>query len=105
MAVGPARRGRAGPRVWPAWSWCSFRSSPWLRTRGSTSCRWAIGCAANVARGFGKRTVAEFVDSAETVEMLRQLQVDFAQGFHVGQPMSREQLIEQTCAVDAELVS
>ncbi len=57
----------------------------------------------DVARGFGKRTVAEFVDSAETVDMLRQLQVDFAQGFHVGQPMSREQLIAQTCAVDAEL--
>ncbi len=47
----------------------------------------------DVARGFGKRTVAEFVDSAETVDMLKLLGVDFAQGFHIGQPVTRDDLV------------
>jgi len=57
----------------------------------------------DVARGFGKRTVAEFVDSAETVERLRELQVDFAQGFHVGQPIPRDQLLEEICSADGQV--
>ena len=45
-----------------------------------------------VAHGFGKHTVAEFVDSAATVETLKQLKVDYAQGFYVGKPLSEEDL-------------
>ncbi len=37
-----------------------------------------------VARGLGKETIAEFVSDAETVTMLREYGVDYAQGFHVG---------------------
>lgn len=47
----------------------------------------------DVAKGFGKQTVAEFVDSADTLEMLRELNVDYAQGFHVGRPVPEEQLL------------
>jgi EAL domain-containing protein (putative c-di-GMP-specific phosphodiesterase class I) len=47
----------------------------------------------DVARGFGKRTVAEFVDSPDTLEMLRTLKVDYAQGFHVGKPVPEDQLV------------
>jgi diguanylate cyclase (GGDEF)-like protein/PAS domain S-box-containing protein len=57
----------------------------------------------DVASGFGKRTVAEFADSAETVDMLKRLKVDFAQGFHVGQPISREQLLMDMRSADTEL--
>lgn len=39
-----------------------------------------------VARGLGMRTVAEFVADGETVEILRRIGVDLAQGFHIGPP-------------------
>jgi EAL domain-containing protein (putative c-di-GMP-specific phosphodiesterase class I) len=39
-----------------------------------------------IARGLGKRTIAEFVGSSETVELLRAYGVDFAQGFYVAKP-------------------
>jgi diguanylate cyclase (GGDEF)-like protein len=34
----------------------------------------------------GKETIAEFVPDAETVDLLREYGVDFAQGYHVGRP-------------------
>lgn len=37
-----------------------------------------------VARGLGKETIAEFVSDAETVTLLRDYGVDYAQGFHIG---------------------
>ena len=40
----------------------------------------------DVARGMGIRTVAEFVENARTVEMLRRLGVDYVQGYFVGRP-------------------
>lgn len=39
-----------------------------------------------VARGLGKQTVAEFVGDEETVELLQEMGVDFAQGYHIGKP-------------------
>lgn len=40
----------------------------------------------DTARGLGKRTVAEFVEDAATLELLRAWGVDFAQGYHVARP-------------------
>jgi diguanylate cyclase (GGDEF)-like protein/PAS domain S-box-containing protein len=40
----------------------------------------------DIAGGLGKRTVAEFVGDQETLELLRGMGVDFAQGFHIGKP-------------------
>jgi EAL domain-containing protein (putative c-di-GMP-specific phosphodiesterase class I) len=40
----------------------------------------------DIARGLGKRTIAEFVQDAETLELLRGMGVDFAQGFHIARP-------------------
>ncbi|WPL15894.1 Cyclic di-GMP phosphodiesterase Gmr [Thiorhodovibrio winogradskyi] len=40
----------------------------------------------DVARGFGKRTIAEFVDSEETLLLLESFGVDTAQGYHIGKP-------------------
>jgi PAS domain S-box-containing protein len=44
----------------------------------------------NIARGFGQQTIAEGVEDAETLELLREYGVDLAQGFHVGraQPLA-----------------
>jgi diguanylate cyclase (GGDEF)-like protein/PAS domain S-box-containing protein len=40
----------------------------------------------DIARGLGKRTIAEFVEDGETLELLREMGVDFAQGFHIARP-------------------
>lgn len=39
-----------------------------------------------VARGMGQRTVAEFVEDAETLRLLRAFGVDMVQGYHLDQP-------------------
>ena len=41
---------------------------------------------ARIATELGKQTVAEFVEDAETLELVRRYGVDFAQGFHIGVP-------------------
>jgi diguanylate cyclase (GGDEF)-like protein/PAS domain S-box-containing protein len=45
-----------------------------------------VKAVVDIARGLGKRTIAEFVEDAETLEMLRGMGVDFAQGFYVAKP-------------------
>ncbi|MDP3538155.1 MAG: EAL domain-containing protein [Azonexus sp.] len=40
-----------------------------------------------VARGLGKKTVAEFVGDAETLSLLASLGVDYAQGFYLSRPV------------------
>lgn len=40
----------------------------------------------NLAKAFGRRTIAEGVEDAETLELLRDYGVDFVQGFHLGRP-------------------
>lgn len=42
----------------------------------------------DVARGLGKKTVAEFVESEEILVMLRALGVDMVQGYHLDQPQA-----------------
>ncbi len=48
--------------------------------------RILISAVVQIARGMGKRTVAEFVTDQETVEVLTRLGVDYGQGFHLGRP-------------------
>jgi EAL domain-containing protein (putative c-di-GMP-specific phosphodiesterase class I) len=38
------------------------------------------------ASGLGIQTVAEYVHSAAILEKIRSLNIDFAQGYHVGEP-------------------
>ncbi|HEY3552248.1 MAG TPA: EAL domain-containing protein [Solirubrobacterales bacterium] len=40
-----------------------------------------------IARGLGKRTIAEFVEDEDTTKLLREYGVDMAQGFHLGRPV------------------
>ncbi|MDO8209260.1 bifunctional diguanylate cyclase/phosphodiesterase [Conexibacter sp. CPCC 206217] len=51
-----------------------------------------------IARGLGKRTVAEFVGDEATMELLRELGVNDGQGFHLGRPAPLEDLIAATTA-------
>ncbi len=41
-----------------------------------------------VAKGLGKRTIAEYVEGQETIELLRAYGVDCAQGFAIGRPVA-----------------
>lgn len=54
----------------------------------------------DIARGLGKRTIAEFVGDEETLSLLRRYGVDYAQGFHVAKPQSLDKL-DLTMAVPA----
>lgn len=53
---------------------------------GSHADQVTVRAIVDVARGLGKETVAEYVENAETLELLRELGVDRAQGFHIGRP-------------------
>lgn len=45
-----------------------------------------VRALAEVANGFGKKTVAEFVEDERTLNMLRSFGVDYAQGYYIGKP-------------------
>jgi EAL domain-containing protein (putative c-di-GMP-specific phosphodiesterase class I) len=48
--------------------------------------RVVVRAIVDVARGMGGQTIAEFVGDEPTVELLRELDVDYAQGFQIGRP-------------------
>jgi diguanylate cyclase (GGDEF)-like protein/PAS domain S-box-containing protein len=52
--------------------------------------RLVIGAVVELARGMGKRTIAEFVGDQQTLAVLEDLGVDYAQGFHLGRPAPLE---------------
>ena len=52
----------------------------------STVDRLTVEAVAQVARGMGMTTVAEYVGDDDTVALLREMRVDYAQGFHTGAP-------------------
>jgi diguanylate cyclase (GGDEF)-like protein len=49
--------------------------------------RLTVKAIVEIARGLGKTTIAEFVEDAETVGLLRDFGVDMAQGYHLGRPV------------------
>jgi diguanylate cyclase (GGDEF)-like protein/PAS domain S-box-containing protein len=54
--------------------------------------REIVKAIVGLARAAGRRTVAEFVSDQDTLELLAELGVDLAQGFHVGRPRPLEEL-------------
>lgn len=48
--------------------------------------RIAVRAIAEMARGLQKRTIANAVEDEQTLELVRELGIDHAQGFHVGRP-------------------
>jgi len=46
-----------------------------------------------VSTGLGKKTVAEFVENQEVLDLIRQYGVDYAQGYHVGKPQAEPQTL------------
>jgi diguanylate cyclase (GGDEF)-like protein/PAS domain S-box-containing protein len=45
-----------------------------------------VAAIVSVAQGMGRKTVAEFVADDEAVRLLREIGVDYAQGYHIGVP-------------------
>jgi diguanylate cyclase (GGDEF)-like protein len=45
-----------------------------------------VGALVQFAKAFGLETVAEGIENAETLALVRAFEVDFAQGFHIGRP-------------------
>lgn len=56
----------------------------------NTSSEQVVHAVVQLAVGTGKKTVAEGVEDAETLRLLRTYGVDYAQGFHLGRPMPLE---------------
>lgn len=48
--------------------------------------RHVVSAIASLAQAFGLQTIAEGVEDEETVLLLREIGVDFAQGYHLGRP-------------------
>ena len=53
---------------------------------GEPASRQVVEAVVSLARGFGIKTVAEGVEDAATYALLRELGVDFAQGYSIGRP-------------------
>ncbi|MGH8658074.1 MAG: EAL domain-containing protein [Gammaproteobacteria bacterium] len=49
----------------------------------------------DVARGFGIKTVAEYVENSEILSLLQCYGVDYAQGYHISPPLAPERLYER----------
>jgi diguanylate cyclase (GGDEF)-like protein/PAS domain S-box-containing protein len=47
----------------------------------------------DIGHVMGKQTIAEFVEDGATLELLRSVGVDFAQGYEISRPMPLEQLV------------
>lgn len=59
-----------------------------------STARVMVASINNIGHEMGLKTVAEFVESAEILEALRVMGVDFAQGFHLGKPRPLTELNE-----------
>lgn len=45
-----------------------------------------------MAKGFGKKITAEFVENKEVLAILNEMEVDFAQGYYIGSPILADEL-------------
>ncbi|MFI5004514.1 MAG: EAL domain-containing protein [Solirubrobacterales bacterium] len=52
----------------------------------SSEDRVMVRAIVDLARGMGRQTIAEYVGDEPTVRLLRELGVDYAQGFQIGRP-------------------
>lgn len=55
-----------------------------------------VSALCSVAKGFGKKITAEFVENKEILSILDKLEVDFAQGYYIGMPTLAEKLFPDT---------
>ncbi len=62
-----------------------------IRELGSSPAdQQVVRAIVSIARSFGQKTVAEGVEDEATLTLVRELGVDYAQGFHIGRPAPTE---------------
>ena len=49
----------------------------------------------DLAKQMGKKTVAEFVENTQIIDLLMEIGVDYAQGYVIGKPKPLEELVEE----------
>jgi len=54
--------------------------------------RHIVRAIADLARGLGRQTVAEWVEDEATLRIVRELGVDYAQGYYIGRPVPVSQI-------------
>jgi diguanylate cyclase (GGDEF)-like protein/PAS domain S-box-containing protein len=60
--------------------------------------RLVVEAVVTIARGLGTPSLAEFVGDADTLDAVRALGVDYAQGFHLGRPAPVEEALARSGA-------
>lgn len=55
-----------------------------------------------IAKMMGIKTTAEFVENEETLNVLKSIGIDFAQGYHISEPVSMKSLIEKNNQITLE---
>lgn len=54
-----------------------------------------VNALCTVARGFGKKITAEFVENAEIFSLIEEMDIDYVQGYYIGKPMSVADLTDR----------
>ncbi len=54
----------------------------------------------HLAESLGKQTIAEFVEDQEILDMLREIGLDYAQGFHIGRPRPLDEILQEILGSD-----
>ncbi len=54
-----------------------------------------VNALCSVARGFGKRITAEFVENAKILAILENLDIDYAQGYYIGKPSPAKEFLKK----------
>jgi len=57
--------------------------------------RHLVMAMVHLAGSLGKKTIAEFVEDQETLDILRSIGVDCAQGFRIGRPRPLDDLLTE----------
>lgn len=55
--------------------------------------RHVVEAVVALAHGFGQKTVAEGVEDQSTLALLKELGVDYVQGFHTGRPAPVDEVV------------
>lgn len=61
-----------------------------------------VKAMAEIARAFGKKTIAEHVEDSATLALLAEYGIDYAQGYHVGRPLPITRVLEEPEPVIAD---
>ncbi|PHS20102.1 MAG: hypothetical protein COA86_02095 [Kangiella sp.] len=65
-----------------------------LNLANSSVDRALVKAIYEVAKALNKKTVAEFVENQETLNILAEIGVTYAQGYHISKPMPIDELFD-----------